>query len=144
MIHEFALLGSGQEIRHRIHAHGNIGEKPGEFASLADQVIDICFTADDIGILAGIAARSAKWKLFAAQEFHGLHRFAVSAFPAAGICFLFKTLHTDGGDEVTHFQHAIGKGFVNQRPIGESQKHTILVRLTHFENISLAYHGFSA
>ena len=53
------------------------------------------------------------------QQVHGLHDFFKYAVAPASVVCLFKSLQTDGWDEIFYPQHFFTKRFVNQGAVRE-------------------------
>ena len=144
LIHELALLRSGDQLRHGCRADGHIGEQPCEFCTHIDHGIEIFLAADDLDILAGVAAGNAKEQLALFQARHGLDDLAIGALATAEVGRFLKTLDADGGDEVLHAQHFVGKGIVDQRAVGEGEEGAVVVLFTQANQIGLAYQRLTA
>ena len=144
LIHELALLRSGDQLRHGCCADGHISEEPREFCAHVDHGIEIFLAADDLDILAGVAAGNAKEQLALLQARHGLDDLAIGALAAAEVGRFLKTLDADGGDEVLHAQHFVGKGIVDQRAVGEGEEGAVVVLFTQSNQIGLAYQRLTA
>ncbi len=68
----------------------------------------------------------------------------IGAVAPAAVGGLLKALDADGGHEVAHFQHLVGKGLVDQGAVGEGQEHAVVVLAADLDEVFLAYQRFAA
>ncbi len=142
--HISPLLGAGNQLHRRVVPNGHIGEKPGEFRALCDQIVDIGLAADHLRVLAGIAAGNTEKQLLFAQQLHRAHHRAVGALAASGIRRLLKAFHADCGHKIFDFQHFLRKRLVDKRGVGKRQEHAVRMHAAQADDILPAHQRLSA
>ena len=138
VVHELPLLGGGHQIGGGPGAHRHVGEEPGEQRALGDEVVEILLAADDVHVLAGVAAGRAEGQTPAFEDLHGPGHGLIGALAPAEVGFLLEALHADGRDKVLYPQHVVGKGLVDERGVGEGQEHAVRVGLAEADDVILA------
>ena len=79
------------------------------------------------------------------QQLHGLYDLLIDALAPAAVGGLLKApLQRDGGDEVFHPQHVVGKFLVDQGGVGEAQEDAVIVLVAQGNQVILAHHGLAA
>ena len=68
----------------------------------------------------------------------------IGAVAPAAVGGLLKALDADGGHEVAHFQHLVGKGLVDQGAVGEGQEHAVVVLAADLDEVFFAHQRFAA
>ena len=144
LVQEAALLRRDHQVRHRVAAHGHVGEEPAELRAPGDHLVKVRLAADDLHVLTGVAAGDAKGQLPLAQQSHGALHAAERARAAAGIRRFLKALDGDGGEEVLDAQHLVGKGLVDEGAVGEGGKLAVRVRLAEAQDVRLAHERLAA
>ena len=109
VVHVFPLLGGGQQLGGRVVAHGHVVEIPDELGAPVDHVIHELVGSDGVDVLAGVAAAQAEGKALVLQNLHGMDDLLIGAQPRRP-SVASQALDADGGHEVAHFQHLVGKG----------------------------------
>ena len=78
------------------------------------------------------------------QQLHGGLHAGEGALAAAEIGARLKAFNGDGGDEVAHAQHLVGKGLVDERAVGEGEEHTVVVALAERDDVLFAHQRLTA
>ena len=127
MIHIFSLFRRRHQFRNRIISYRHIMEIPYEIRSPLYHFVKIFVTSDGIQILTGVATTDSKWQLLLPENFHGMHHFPERSLASSAIGGYLKPFHTDGRNQIAHFQHFPGKRFINQCRIGKGQELTVMM-----------------
>ena len=144
VVHELTLLRRGDQLRHSRRTNRHIGEQPCELCTHIDHGIKVFLAADDLHILAGVAAGDAEQQLAGLQTLHCLDDLLISTTAAAEVGCLLKTFNADGRDKILDPQHLVGKGIVDQRTVGEREERAVAVLLAKADQIGLAHQRFAA
>ena len=119
-------------------------EVPGELGPPFHQLVHKFLRADGVQVGAGVAAGGAEGQLVLLENLHGPAHLLEHAGSPAAVGGLLKALHADGGDEVFHPQHLLGKGLVDECGVGEAQKFAVAVLVAKGNEVVPAHHGLAA
>ena len=119
-------------------------EVPDEVGTHFNQAVVVCFGGDGFKVDPGVAGGNAVEQFLPVQQLHGLGGLAVNTLTPAAVGGLLEAFQGNGGDEVLHPEHFVGKLLINEGAVGKGQENAVTVLFTQTNQVVLAHHGLTA